>query len=713
MRILRILLGWGVMLLICLPAYAQHRDDAHDFNEIVVSGAQQRTQAETAMPVNVLTGEKLRQNASKTLGETLKQEIGVSSASFGPGVGQPVIRGQTANRVRVLQDGVGTLDAAAVSPDHANTVEAMLAERIEVIRGPATLLYGNGAIGGVVNIIDNRIPEEMPETLTGAIEGRYNTVADERAVVFKLDGGGGSIAWHLDGLLRDSDDVEIPGNAIDIDAVESLELALEDHTDDHADDHADDHEHEEELENTDGFIANSDTETSSLTAGISWLAERGFLGVAINMLENEYGLPPGVHGHHEDEEEAEDEEAEVEENVRIDMEQTRVDVKGAVDLAGFLQRLNGRLTINDYEHKELEGAEVGTVFSNEAWEGRITAQHGDKPLSGVLGVQFGEQEFVAAGEEAFIEAVDNQSLGVFAVESWDNDRWLYEFGLRVETQSIEPKSGGCDIDDSTWSGSVSALWRYREDSNVLFALNRSERAPTIEELLSNIDTTRCQGPTDPEDLVVHAATNRFEIGDPELTIETSQNIEIGLRKHAGHIRAEVSVFYNQIADYIYLADTGMFEGTLVSEYLQQDASFTGLEAEVLIPFELSESSHLDFLLFGDMVRAELDDGSNVPRIPPMRIGAELSFSQRNWGLKLRTTVADDQTDVAANETPTEGYTRVDMYFDYHLQAGDNEVLLFVKGNNLSDEEIRNHASFIKNFAPEPGRGVEFGLRFVF
>ncbi|HEX7027440.1 MAG TPA: TonB-dependent receptor [Gammaproteobacteria bacterium] len=685
----------AVVALPALPmqAHAQHDHDEHGIEEVIVSGVMDKRKADTVVPVNVLSGEELRENAAKTLGETLNRQIGVTSASFGPGVGQPVIRGQTGSRVRVLQDGVGALDASLVSQDHANAVEAILAERIEVIRGPATLLYGSGAIGGVVNVIDNRIPEHVPETPAGAFELRHNTVSSGDTGVFKLDGGDGSVAWHLDGLWRETGDVEIPGLAVDVEALEAL--------------HEEGAAGDEEVENTDGFIANSGTEAANLTAGASWIGERGFLGASISRLENEYGLPPGAHGHHHEGEATE-------EGIRIDMQQTRLDLKGGLKMEGFFNRLRARLTVNDYEHAELEGFETGTVFHNEGFEGRLLLDHRhSESLSGVLGLQFAGREFSALGEEAFIPASDIQSWGVFAVESLEKNRWSYEFGLRLDGRNIDMQSGRCEAGETVWSGSAAAIWRFREDSNMLMSLNRSARAATVEELFSNIGRDDCMEPADPEERVLHSATARYEFGNPGLEVETSQNIEIGLRKHAGDVLGELNVFYNKIDGFVFLNDVGEFEETIISRYSQQDATFSGIEGEITFPFELSDTSHVDLTLFADYVRAGFDAGGNVPRIPPMRLGAEASYARQSWILKLRVTSVAEQDEVAENETTTEGYTRMDLYFDYHVPWGQNELLVFVKGNNLTDEEIRNHVSFLKNFTPEPGRGFEAGLRYQF
>jgi iron complex outermembrane receptor protein len=356
---------------------------------------------------------------------------------------------------------------------------------------------------------------------------------------------------------------------------------------------------------------------------------------------------------------------------------------------------------------------VGTTFSNEGVEARALLSHrviGN--ASGTLGMQLGDREFSAVGEESFIPTSDIRSTGLFAVESIDTGKWLYEFGLRLDNQTVTPV-GGCDKKETTWSGSSSAIWRFRDETNLLISFNHSERAPTIEELFSNVHTNGCIEAA-PEELVQHVATHRFEIGNPDLNTETAQNLELALRKHMGKTLGELSLFYNSISDYIFLVDTGVAVDEIeISRYLQQDAAFSGFEAEITFPFEISAAGHIDLTLFSDYVRAELDDGAKVPRIPPLRYGMEIAWLLQSSSVKLRITAVDDQSRIAENETGTDGYTLVNLYFDYHLPSGKQELIVFIKGNNLLDEEIRGHTSLVKDFAPEPGIGFEAGLRYQF
>jgi len=660
--------------------------------EMIVTSTLHRSRADTAMPVSILSGEELREKAAATLGETLQDQVGVSVASFGAGVGSPVIRGQGGNRVQILQGGIGNIDASAISADHANSIEPALAERIEVIRGPATLLYGNGAIGGVVNVIDNRIPRSMPEGLTGIVETRNNSVSDQQVTVGRLEGGAGNIAWHLDGVYRESNDVEVPGFAINPKSVDVT-----------------DEEELEELLESRGRLANSNTRASVKTAGASWIFDEGYIGFSLNRLENEYGIP----GHDIEENEGEDAHN-VQDGVRIVMEQDRADIEMEIPLGGWFDELHGRLSSVDYQHVEVEpSGEIGTLFEQDGLEGRFVLHlAGSQTREGVFGAHFSHRDFSAIGEEAFIPATDIDSLALFTLHSIDRGDMTYELGMRGESQSLAQNRGSCDTDNTTWSGSTSAIWRFSEQSNLLFSITHSQRSATVEELYSNIDTACGELPSDL--LIEHAATQRLEIGMPDADVEISTNFEIGIRKHLGDVRGEVNLYYNDIADYIFLNDTGVFKGDVeISRYQQSDALFYGMEVEVNFPLRRSGDHLTEVSLFGDYVRAEFDSQGNVPRIPPLSAGFELSHSHVNWQTKLRWTQVQSQSDTGFNEAGTEGYSLLNYYADYHIPFGNSETLLFFKVNNLLDEEIRHHTSLLKDLAPAPGRSIEVGLRLEF
>jgi iron complex outermembrane receptor protein len=671
--------------------------------EVVVTSALHRNRAETVLPVNVLAGEEVRERAAATLGQMLEGQVGVNNASFGVGVGLPVIRGQSANRVQVLQMGVGNLDASAVSPDHANSLEPALADRIEVVRGPATLLYGNGAIGGVVNVIDGRIPRSQAEGLTALAETRYDSVNDQRTAVMRLDGGAGRFAWHLNGIDRQSNDTEISGFALNPELVD-----------------LDDPEAYEELLNSRGRLANSNADSDSQTIGASWLLDDGWIGMAYNQIDNEYGLPRGAHAHHEHDEEHEEEEHdeqhdEEEEDIRIVMEQRRWDTEARIPLSNdWFEEFHGKVSLVDYQHKELEGpGEVGTVFENQGVEGRLT-WHLNEPMNreGVIGLQFGSREFSATGEEAFIPETDIDSLALFGLQSFTVDSLTSEFGLRAERQKLD-QAGSCDHSSTNWSGSGSAIWQFTETNNMLFSVNRSQRSATVEELYSNIDTSCNQLPE--EQLIAHAATQRLDIGLPGADKEVSTNIELGWRRFAGDITAEVNLFYNDIKDFIFLFDTGDFvDDVEVARYQQQNAVFSGVEIQASAPLYATGAHLSDLTVFADYVRARFDNQGNVPRIPPLRVGLEWVHSHVNWMVKLRWTNVSSQSDHALGETRTEGYNLVSLYGDYQFQFGDSSrLMVFARGHNLLDETIRAHTSLLKDVAPSAGRGVEVGLRLEF
>ena len=680
---------------------------------VLVSVPIHKKTAETALPVTVLSGEALQRQAAATIGETLGGKPGIASASFGPGVGRPVIRGQQGPRALTLQNGTLSADVSSLSPDHGVTVEPLLAESIEVLRGPATLLYGGGAIGGVVNVVDDRIPRAPVDGLTGGLEYRHDEATGMDSGVFRLEGGNGVLAFYLSGSTRETDDLEIPGRAIDEAALEKQEALLGGHG------HEDDGGHTEEaLESTDGYVANTDSDADTITAGGSYhFGERGFVGLAVSHLETEYGIPPGAHGHHEAEHEGEgheeQEQGEQEEFVRIDMEQTRYDANLHLhDLGENIEVLRGFLTYTDYEHVELEGTDTGTRFDRQTWETRVEVVH--TPLlggvHGVVGLQWREDEFVALGEEAYVPRTDSSEVGLFLVEDFHRGDWTYELGLRTDWVERDPDADAADSQDFTsvsLSGSV--LWSISPSWQAGLSLSRAARAPSTEELFSNVDASG------PEGLVPHAATAVIEIGDPDLDEETSLNTDVTLSWAGSGSRAELALFYNRFSDYIFLFNSGRAVGdTPVYLYQQDNADFYGIEFESEFRLFGGDTGDLWFGLFGDMISGEFDDNGDVPRLPPSRLGARLSWSGDALGAWVSVLNAADQDDPGEFETETSGYTRWDAGVDYRWRLRESrELVAFLKWKNIGDEEIRLSTSFLRNYAPEAGESLEAGLRFTF
>ncbi len=699
--------------------------------EIIVSAPFQQPEPDTALPVGVLSGAELREKISNSLGETLKNEIGLANASFGTGVGLPVIRGQSGNRVQVLQNSVGTIDVSKMSPDHANPLEPGLAERIEVIRGPATLLYGSGAVGGAVNIIYDRIPETLPEDTGFAIQQSHDTGSSENKTLLQIDGAAGNVAFHLHGFTRSNDNIEINGYAIDEHALEQLEELMHGH---HEDEHHDEDVHAEEVENTYGFIGNSNAESDGGNFGFSFIGDDGFIGFSISEFNSDFGLPLGAHTHahheeeheeheeheHEDEHGHDDHAAEVE-FVRLAVNQTRYDVKGELQLSGnWVQNIRFAVGFSDYAHDEVEffadgDSHVGTRYQHEGTEARITMTH--VPLgnwTGVWGVHLLDTVFSATGEEAFIPESDLNSIGLFGVERYDSEAWTAELGIRFEDNGVDP-NGRCRYSGNSVSLSGSVLYDLGSDANLLLGASRSQRAPAVEELFSNIATDTCARHADNEHLFLHVANNLLEIGNPQLSDETSNNIEFGYRKHRGSVTGELSVYYNQIDDFIYLGLTGEeFEEQQIAAYQARDARFSGIEGEVSFSLIEAANASLALGLYGDLVNADFDSGGNVPRIPAARIGADLHYFGSNWSVRLDASRVQEQGDVAEFELPTGAYTLLSLYANYRWSlAQDRGFEVFLRGSNLLDEEIRNHVSFLKNYAPEPGRSLMMGVRFEY
>ncbi|MYM63618.1 TonB-dependent receptor [Pseudomaricurvus sp. HS19] len=658
-------------------AASDSHNPGHKLEEVIVSASPiHGSHSDNARPIAVLSGDELRNQASATLADTLQGQTGVSNASFGPGVGNPVIRGQSGNRVKLMQDNLDTLDASGTSADHANTTEPLLADQIEILRGPATLRFGSGAIGGVVNVIDNRIPQQA-QTFSGAVESRYSSHNDGTASVLRLDGGGDvggqTLAWHADGLLRDSNNSEIPGYA---------------------------NPHDKEHSSY-GVLENSNSEASAYTLGGSWVGERGFIGLAVNRLDNDYGIPAGAHEHHDPN--AVMPVDDHEDPVRIVVDQTRYDLKGEYATPDRLLNLwRLRVGHNRYEHREMEGAEVGTLFSNDAWEGRLEALHGsEEQWQGAIGLQFNEREYGARGEEAFIPGnsrIRSQGLFWIGERHWQH-QWI-ELGVRHEQQSIDPDDQRAEHHSAN---SLSGGYHFSlsDVHNFSLQLSRAQRAPGLEELFAD---------------GAHVASQTYDLGNRQLQVETSHNIDAGYEWQPidtsllQHIK--LNLFYNRINDFIYQANTGVTDidsDFTIYEYRQEDAHFRGLETEALL--QLSDRWQLR--LFGDAVRARLQDGGDVPRLPPYRVGAQLRFETALFFGDLQFIHADDQDHPGVDEEATDGYQRLDASLNWPLPLGGQEALLFVRGSNLLDEDIRHSTSQLREVAPEPGRSFTAGVRVSF
>jgi iron complex outermembrane receptor protein len=646
---------------------------------VTASPFKDRTELEMAQPVTVLQGDNLRRKRESNLGDTLINELGVSSSSFGPGAGRPIIRALDGPRIQVLENGVGTMDVSSLSPDHAVTVETLNASQIEILRGPATLLYGGGATGGVVNVVTDRIPNRLFRTPEGNAEIRGNTATEEKAGSFNVNKSFGPMSWSLGAFKRKTEDYSIPGQA----NISGISSAHNDHE-------------AQGFNNDKNIVRNSGVDSQGLSGGGSYIGERGFLGGSVSLMESKYGIPTP-------------------EMASVDQTQARYNLSGQMDnpLVG-IEKLKMRTGYNDYKHKEIENSgEVATRFKNRELETRVEFLHSPiAHFNGLFGIQFQDRTFSALGEEAIVPISKSRSTGLFIVEerNWENFR--LEFGGRYEYATRDPQNNsGPSRAFGLFSGSTSASWNFIKDFHLGLTAMHGQRAPAIEELYVNGG---------------HHGTATFQIGDHTLRKEAHNNFDLSLRKASGFIKWKVNAFYNRFNRYIFfknadingdrIADRVDHEGVLdlngeflVQNLAQTDATFYGAEAEIILALK---PDNLDLRLFTDYVRARLDNNNgNVPRTTPQRFGFELNYRSGPFSSNLTAIHVLRQNKAAELETHTAAYTLLNLEASYLIkETKSNGLRFFVQGRNLLDEEMRVHTSYLKSFAPLPGRALVAGLR---
>ena len=675
----------------------------HSDEIVVTATGDLRSESELSNAVSVLSGADLQLRMGATLGETLAGEPGVSSTSFVPGAGRPIIRGLSGARVRVLTGGIGTGDASAVSADHAVTSEPAHAEQIEVLRGPATLRYGSGAIGGAVNIIDGRIPTtRAAKSLDGTVDLVGGSVADERMGALELGGGSGEWAWAIAAVNRETDPYEIPGHS----------RLDDDHDDEVDDDHEDSEVH---IENPFGVVPNTDLHTESGRVGVTrFFGDRGFLGVSVSGFNTDYGIAPGAHQHqgldhdHEDDphdeddddHDGEDDHGDEELPVRVDMKQQRVDLRGDIHLrSGAFEKLEVRMGGTDYEHIEFEGDVAGTVVTNDYFETRVEMFQRVRGASrGSVGLQYSDRDLAAVGAEAYVPPTASNSWAVFTSQEIEKGAIRWQFGARSEQSDHDPAGG------STWSGdgvsaSAGLVWKADDTWSLGLSASRSVRLPSAEELFAD---------------GVHVATLTYEIGSPNLDAEVGNGLDLSLRKNEGRLQGELTLFRQDFQDFIYQGFTGaQIENVAVIQYSQADAMMTGAELRARVEIAEWGENHVHLELLGDTVDAELDAGGNLPRIPPMSLGAGVHYHGHDWRGAVEWRWVDDQHDTAQQETPTDGYTMLNAHVGRRFVLKNQILDVLLRGRNLTDEEARIHTSFLKTLAPLPGRGITLSARFWF
>lgn len=661
---------------------------------------------ESALPVNVITGDELKLKQASTLGETLKNEVGVHSSFYGSVASSPIIRGLDGPRVLITQNGLDAGDASRVGPDHAVAAETSTASQIEILRGPATLFYGSGAIGGVVNVVDDRVPTSSDTMADWLLQ--YNDVANEKQGSFSLQTGNDNIAVHLDGFWRDAGDYKFPKDF---------------------DSHAGEEEEEDHEEEQPTNLASSNSKSSGFTLGSSYLFDQGFVGFSYGTMNRDYGIP----GHSHDEDEHDDESEELEEGTKAEMEQDRFQLLSEVNFdQHFIKQLASKFAYTDYQHQEIEDGAPGTIFTNKSIEMKVDLYHqAYNDWKGAWTLHYKNSDFKAIGDEAFAPPSTTESFAIAWLEEKHFDTVLLQLGARVERVTIDTDDttiGFSDDDDTQisfseekftpLSTSLGVVWDYQAGYNLGLSLAISQRAPSAAELFSF-------GP--------HIGAGTFEVGamydiqqvgdevqvelstqDPD--IETSYSIDLTWRKFKGDFGFVVSAFYNHVNDYYYQQDTGLVfkdehadehdEGLPILIYQQDDVDLYGVEAE----FVYQISSPLKASLFGDYINAQLSDGGNLPRIPPMRIGGSLQYQGNSYDGELSINHYFEQNDIAPLETVTSGYNLIDMNMNYYMDSLGNDLVLYIKGNNLTDEVAKVHSSFLKDIAPLPGRNFSVGIR---
>lgn len=676
---------------------------------------------ESAQPVNVLSGDTLRERQASTLGETLKNEVGVHSNYYGPVASSPIIRGLEGPRVLITQNGLDAGDASRVGPDHAVSTEASTARQIEILRGPATLFYGSGAIGGVVNIVDDRVPQGLDTYGEWRLE--RDSVADDKLVSASGNTGVGNVGLHLDGFWRESDDYKIPGAA-------EVEAEHDEHDDE--DEEHDDHEGHSD----NGRLANSATEAKGFNLGASYILDEGFVGVSYGHLDRQYGIPGHGHG-----EESVD--------VYADVKQDRVQFLSELSLDDeWFSAINTRFGFTDYEHREIENGVVGTTFNNESQEARIDLFH--HPLAewrGALSLHYKHSDFSAVGEEAFTPPSSTNTIAIALMEERHFGDVLVQLGARAEQVKISADNMQVDLNEhhhdqgahhneylrvfsianesTPLSISAGLVWDFTPGYNIGLSYTHAERAASAAELFSF-------GPHIGSGLYEVGALLKvvedkpgefhFDLARTDVELETSNNIDLSLRKFEGNFGFILNAFYNSIENYYYLSETGLTRESAhdheseseegghddhgselpVFIYQARDAELYGFEGEIIwqltAPFKLSLTS--------DYIRAQLDEGGDLPRIPPLRVGARGEYEIGNWRAELSGQHYFEQDQTAAFESNTDDYTLIDAQVSYKLR---NDLKIYLKGHNLTDEYARVHASFLKDKAPLPARSFAVGI----
>jgi len=683
------ILTLSILAVVSVSTFAAENEQVTTLDTIRIKAHPlEQTSKDFAVADTVVDEKRLQQGAA-TIGEALSSEPGIYSNQFGAGSSRPVIRGQDGPRVKVLQNSSENIDVSTLSPDHAVTVDPALAKQVEVIRGPSTLLFGAGTVGGLVNVTDSKIPTEMPEKgYEGNVGLRYNTGSDEKLATAGVTVGlGDQVALRVEGLKREANDYIAP-----------------------------DYVHEGERERR---VDNTFAKGQTVNVGLSWIYDRGFTGISYSNRQDQYGLPghsheyeschahlsgrPHLHcGEHdhgdgEDNHGHEDHDHEHGTGPWIDLKSERYDVRTELNdpFAGF-KKLRAQASYTDYKHDEIEEDTIATRFKNKGYDGRLELVHNPiGPWEGVIGTQYGQQKLELTGEEAFLAPNTTKKWSVFGLEHAQFNDVHVELAARAEKQKIDiDDSSKKDFDGSAFSVSGAANWEFAPDYKLSLVASHQERLPLAQELYANGG---------------HFATNTYELGNDRLSKEKSNNVELGFHYDNDKFDYHVHVYHNWFDDYIYAQTLDRYKDFRLVEYTQDQARFYGAEAEA--GYQISDMYKVG--VFGDYVRGKIDN-ENAPRVPAGRLGTKLNadFGDGFSGSAEYYHVFE-QDKIAAYETDTQSYNMLNLgvaYSGKYSNVGDYRV--YLNANNLLDDQVYQHASFLSTI-PQVGRNFTVGVNFNF
>jgi iron complex outermembrane receptor protein len=703
--------------IIASPVMAQdtaetESDPVHGSDDqLIVVTANYVKQLDILAGTSVVVGNDLLRGLEPQIGDVLVKQPGVSATSFSPGASRPVLRGLQGERVRVLTDGIGSLDVSNTSVDHAVTIDPLVTERIEIFRGPAALLFGSQAIGGAVNSLDRRIPRAVPESgyHVDAI-GSYSSAFDGKSGGAAFDLAlSDQFVVHVDGSYRKTNDVEVGGFVL-TPALRAAQLAIAE--EEFAEGNFDEAAEALEFAELRGVLPNSATKTYTLGAGFALLNEGGNLGASVSYYDTRYGVParPGAAHAHDDDDGGD--EGEEEAPVTIDLKQWRADLRGEVQTGGgFLESIRVRIGYSNYQHTEFEGDEVGTVFDSEGFEGRLELVQADRNgWRGVSGLQALTRDFSAIGAEAFVPPNLTDQYGIFTLQEFDLGAFGVELSARYEKTDVGSDSVTIGLDDDAVIAaidrnfntfSVAGGINYEVSDGVKVGLNASrvERAPSAEELFSN-------GP--------HIATQSFEVGNPFFAKERAVGLETYLRGGTGPVQFQLAGYYNWFDNFIYEVDTGEeADGLPLFQFFQGDAAYWGLEGQVAYDLVKRDGLTVTVDAVADYTRATIRGDGPAARIPPLRVlgGLEVDTGVLGGRLEVEHVTAQDRT--AAFETSTDAFTLVNASLSWKPFGRRSETVLILSGDNLFDVDARRHASFTKEFVPLAGRNIKLSARLSF